>query len=332
MVGLVPKRSRKRRQRKYKPKFFPFSAGIPWKIERGKYIIPEIDAETWNKALDDRNIIITAFGGLIESFMSLSIAEALASFDSGHKIFWLGNQEYLPFVKAQNLCKISHINLTKDILKAYPVPLFFDQESNAYLNVLNNYLVRTSYWGQYPERVDKPVVQQIFQNSMIPWHDNYIPKMRSSGTEFYDELCRNGRLRSHARIVSIILDNNETDILGWGFQNIREFVQLATLKGLKVVIFSHNTSIFYGTKILALEYNHRNIMQIIKKSWLVLSSNIQWLLIAMMISKTKVMGLHIDGPFDLFKNAEYLQVQNEIFTDTQKIFPIHVMNLCEALL
>lgn len=90
---------------KYKPKFFPFSAGIPWKVERGKYIVPEIDSETWHKVLDSRDITIVAFGGLFESFFSLVAAEALVSFDSGHRIYWLGNQEYNIFARSQNLCK-----------------------------------------------------------------------------------------------------------------------------------------------------------------------------------------------------------------------------------
>src|SRR5512138_812183 len=93
--------------KRYKPKYFPFSAGIPWKVERGKYIIPEIDSVTWHKVIGDRDIVITAFGGIFESFFSLSVAEAINAFDSSHKLYWLGNPSYEFFVRAQGLCKIS---------------------------------------------------------------------------------------------------------------------------------------------------------------------------------------------------------------------------------
>jgi hypothetical protein len=319
------------RNEKYKPQFFPFSAGIPWKVERGKYIVPEIDSETWHKVLDGRDIVITAFGGLFESFFSLAAAEALVSFDPGHKLFWLGRPEYSFLVRAQNVCKFCDINLTPDRLKSYPVPIFFDQEENAYFNLLNNYLIRTSYWGKYPEPVNAPVAQQIFNNVMVSWR-RYIPQLRNLGTEFYDELCRTGQLRERSRIVLIVLNHTNDDTLQWNLHNIKEFSQLAAHKGLKVVVFTHNTRLFYGTKILAHEYDVRKVLQVMKHSWLVMSSDIDWLLIALMVSDAKVIARHIQGPFDLFKNAEFLEVHNDIFTDWHWVSPVDAFTICEGLL
>lgn len=319
-------------EKQYKPKFFPFSAGIPWKVDRGKYIIPEIDSETWHKVLDGRNIIITAFGGVLESFFSLAAAEALVSFDPGHRVFWLGDPAYSAFVRAQGLCKASTINLTKDTLKNYPTPLFFDQDENAYLNILNNYLVRLSYWGKYPDQRTAPALEQMFENVMVPWRQNFVPKLRALGTEFYDELCRTGQVRSRSRIVLVVLKPTQDDALSWILQNLKEFAQLVNSKGLKVVVFAPNTRMFYGTKIIAHEYDIRKILQVMKKSWMVFSSDVHWLLIAMMVSDAKVMGRHMEGPFDLYKNAEYLGATNDIFTDQKWMSPIDAFTICEGLL
>ena len=319
------------RNEKYKPQFFPFSAGIPWKVERGKYIVPEIDSETWHKVLDGRDIVITAFGGLFESFFSLAAAEALVSFDPGHKLFWLGKPEYSFLVHAQKICKFCDINLTPDRLKSYPTPIFFDQEDNAYFNLLNNYLIRTSYWGKYPESVTDPAMQQIFRNVMVSWR-GYLPQLRDLGTDFYDELCRTGQLSERSRIVLIVLNNAQDDTLQWNLQGIKEFSQLATHRGLKVVVFTHNTRVFYGTKILALEYDIRKILQVLKQSWVVMSTDINWLLVALMASEAKVITKYIEGPFDLFKNAEFLGVYNDIFTDRHWVSPVDAFTICEGLL
>jgi hypothetical protein len=316
-------------KKKYRSRFFPFSPGIPWKLSNGKYIIPEIDFETWHKVLDGREIIIAAFGGLLESFFSLSAAEALVSFDSSHKIYWLGNPEYSFFVRAQGLCKISPVKLTPEILKQYPVPLFLDNGGNAYLNILNNYLVRKSYWGKYPDVVKAPVLEQMSGNIMIPWR-NYVPKLRGLGTEFFDELHNTGRVRQTTKVISIVLSNTNKDILRWNLQNIKEFSQLASHKGWKVIVFTHKTSAFYGTNILAIEYSLRNILQTIKKSWMVLSNDINWLLISLIISDAKLISRHLDNQYSLFKNAEFLGVNNDIFTD-RHVSPIDVFGICEGL-
>jgi len=316
-------------KRKYKARFFPFSPGIAWKVERGKYIIPEIDFETWHKVLDGREVIITAFGGMAESLFSLCAAEALVSFDSSHKIYWLGDPQYSFFARAQGLCKPSAIDITPDTLKQYPVPLFLDSGGNAYFNILNNCLRRTSYWGKYPDEVATPILEQIANNIMIPWQ-NYVPKLRSLGTEFIDELQATGRIRPTSKIISIILNKTNQDILRWTLQNIKEFAQLASHKGWKVIVFTNRANVFHGSGILANDYNQRNILQIIKKSWVVLSNDIHWLLVSLITSDARLISRHVDNQYCLFKNAEFLGVHNDIFTD-RNLYPIDVFRICEGL-
>ena len=326
---------RKRRERKYNPKFFPFSAGIPWKIERGKYIIPEIDLETWHQVIEGKNITLVAFGGLIESFFSLSAAEVLFSIDPiGSNIFWLGDFKYSSFMHMQNLCKPSTIDLTPQVLRKYPTPIFFDRHDNVYFNLLNNYLIRKSYWNQYPENINDAALKQIFKNVMVDWKD-YIPKMRLLGDDFFQKTCQTGRLTQRSRFILIILDDEVRgmDMLGWNIHNLKELSQLVRGKGLKVIVFTNNVRKFYGTNILAFEYNIKNILQFINKSWMVLSNNIDWILISLMTSRARLVSRqHIKESFDLFKNAEFLGVENEIFVDNEDLSPMDVYNICSGSL
>lgn len=316
-------------QRKYNAKFFPFSPGIPWKMERGKYVIPEIGFDIWHKVLNGKNIVVTAFGGLIESFFSLCAAEAISSFESSQKISWLGHSEYASMLRLQGLCKFSPIKLTPEVLKKYPVPLFIDNSGNAYLNMLHNYLIRTSYWGQYPEEVTSPVFEQISRNIMIPWQ-GYIPKLRNLGTELFDELYSTGKIRSTSKIVSIILNDVQNDILKWNVQNIKEFAQLASHKGWKVVVFTKNMRQLYGSNIILVEYNYNNIFQILTRSWVILSNDIDWLLISMLVSDAKIISCNIDNQYNLFKNAEFIDVHNDIVT-SWNLMPVDIFRICVEL-
>lgn len=318
-----------RKKQKYNPRFFPFSPGIPWKIDRGKYIIPEIDFESWHKILEGREIIITAFGGLIESFFSLCVAEVISSFNT-RQIYWLGNPEYSFFIRAQGLCKLSIVNLHPNILKKYPTPLFLDNGGNAYFNILNNYIERISYWGQYPEVLNTPVLEQIAKNIMIPWNNCYIPKLRGLGNDFLDELQKIGRIKQSSKIISIILSDVKQDLLNWTSQNIKEFSQLAYHKGWKVIVFTNKKSIFYGSNILAFDYNQLNILQCIKKSWVVISNDINWQLIALAISDCNIISRPIDNAYSLLKNAEFLESNNGIFIE-RNLSPIDAFGICEDL-
>jgi hypothetical protein len=312
------------RKVQYKPKFFPFSAGIPWKIERGKYIIPEIDSETWFKVLEGKDIIITAFGGLLESFFSLSIAESLYFIDPTRKMFWMGDDRYSFFPYIQGLCKNSNINFDKRLLRNYPTPIFFDSNNNAYFNVLLNTLIRTSYWRKYPEKIESAICKQIFSNAMIPWHNNYIPKLRKLEIETTKRI----------RYVVIIMNDSlsKEDVLNWDVHNIKEFAQLMARKQIKTILFTTNTYILYGSNVIVYEYDLRKICQMLKSAWMVLSNNIDWLIISLMISNGYIVSKHLNGPYNLLENVEFLGTNNSIFTDRDYFSPFDVNTICEGVL
>lgn len=319
-----------RRNVKYKPKYFPFSSGIPWQIDRGKYIIPKIDMLSWKMATDNKGFItIICFGGLFESFYSLIAAESISSINKELKIHIKCDDRFLYFSKAQGICKYSNLIIDKDVVKKYPVPLFFDADNNVYLNILNNYNTRSSYWGKYEEEVKGPATKQLYENSLIS--TSKFPVLRDIEFDFYNELISSGLIKQTSKIITIITNDNRSS-LDWSLQNIKEFSQLVATIGFKVVVFTDNVGKFYGTKTVAVGYDIRKITQLIKKSWMVLSSDVDWLLISMISSKANIISNHVTGYKNLLDNAEFLETDVNVITDMDGITPINAYAICKGLI
>src|SRR5690606_22885327 len=163
---------------KFSKKFFPFSPGIPWTIKNRKYIVPEIDGNTWNRVLKDKTFIITCYGGLLESFFSLAYCEAIAKIEPYRKITWMGTTDFEYFVNAQGIASINSFDLGANIVDKYPAPIFMDKQNNAYFNVLNNYLETKSYRSKWPYYNKDICLKQLYKNCMLEWNCN-IPKLRN---------------------------------------------------------------------------------------------------------------------------------------------------------
>lgn len=291
-------------------KYFPFSPGIPWKMNN-KYLMPEIDADLYKDIVSDKNIMVTAFGGPLESFFSLATLEMLVKFFPSNKnLFWLGNNKYNFFSHVQGLSKICKINLTPDKLKKYPVPLFFDAKNNVYLNCLNNYVVKKSWWGLYPEFNKDPLLKQMSDNMMVPW-DNYIPKIRKLPNDNFNLWKKVNNYNERKKSILIFPDKLDSihnyKCLGWNEHSIRELSALLYGTGIQVLVCSNNS--FYGTNIKTFKYDLELILNLIPDAWLVLSESVDWHLISMMLSNCISISKQTEN-YDLFKEIEFLDKDN----------------------
>lgn len=331
------------RKVKHRRKFFPFAAGIPWSIELGKYIIPSVDLEIWNNSIlnKDGDFYIVSFGGMIESFFSLSIAEAIKSIKSNVNIKWIGNNKYIDFLDMQKLCKIGDVAINKTHLKQYPTPIFFDKNDNVYFNILNNYLTKYSYWGLQPKEVKEPIFKQIAKNITIPWND-YYPRIRKVNCDFLNNFVKTKNIKPKTKIITIVLNDNVKDnVLNWNLHNIKEFVQIFYLKGYKVVIFADNIYKYHGMNCSVFEMSNLwNVVQMIQRSFAVLSNNIDWLLISLLVGDSALFSnMPKDERYDLFANSEFLIGENsnnynvnDIFINNEGGFlPIDVFNIIEEI-
>jgi hypothetical protein len=325
-----------RRIKKYNPKYFPFSPGIPWNTVSGKYIIPQVDYYIWHQVLENRDIVVAAYGGPLESFFSLSFNEALVSIEPRRRISWLGNKDYRPFVRAQGLSTVCSVDLTPEKLAKYPVPLFLDAEGRAYLNCLNNYVISRSYWGKYPKTNTDPVLKQIYDNALIPWRD-YKPKLRrlERQSKNFERWARLEHIHSAKRLILIFPERwhslHDVDCLGWTAKNVREFTAMASSFGLPVVVCTRRPGLYHGSRLHIAPNNMNAILNLLTRAWAVLSSEIDWLLMTMMISKANIIARPTEQHLDLYANADFLEAPNVISTDNRALAPIDVHRICEGL-
>lgn len=326
---------------RYSTKFFPFSPGIPWTIKNNKYVVPKIDIDVWRKVLADRlDTTVIAHGGLLESFFSLALIEAVNGFDHKRRIEWLGCTEYNSLVRFQGLAFVSSSKLTADDAVRYPVPLFLDRGKGVYFNALNNYRIEKAFNGRYPKRRKEPILQQIFDNALVQWQPNYIPKLRRLGTREYAQWGRRHKVHQRQRYVLVCPDPTPFSkagkrALSWSPREVRELSAMLSRFGLAVIVCTDRPGHFYNTLLRTAPIDNLEIIcNLLSHAWMILSHDIDFLMVGMMLSKATIVGLHQRGPFDLTRNAEFLGVENVICTNsvTEGLSPLDVHAICEGLL
>jgi hypothetical protein len=313
---------------KNKTKFFPFSPGVPWKIDGKKCIIPEINKEIWDSIVKPETIInIVCYGDFVCSMFSLSFIEAMKRNNRNNVIRWIGNDHYSFLINYHGLAKPSHI--TRIDLKKYPVPLFMDKEKNVYINVMHNCFHKYNYWGTDYQKQDGPIFEQMFKNSFSPWDRSYLPKMRNIGSDFIENILRTGRAVNN-KIICIVDDATENDVLKWTVQQIKEFMQIAISKNYTPIIFARNTKP-YRNYSLVFDIEERHVFQVLKKSILLLSNQREWTFASLLFSNAKVFSMHEEGPLDLIKNADYIGCENHITSMNTTFKPLEVIEMMEML-
>lgn len=300
-------------------RFFPFCPGIPWKIEYGKYVIPSVTYDTWCSKIRDKEFVVVCYGSLFETLVSLSCAETLLSLEN-KPVFWIGNKKYYPLINTNGLFKISVVNLTKKRTEKYPTPVFFDRENRCYFNILNNYKLRRNWYGKHPWPNKKPAIQQAFDNCLLPW-SNHLPVLRNKK--------ENDKINRKSKNIFIIVDSSDNSSLDWSIQQIKEFSAMVSPRGFQVIVFSKNIYSFAGTRILALPYDELIIINDLDKAFMVLSTNIEWLLISLLLSNAHLVCLNVFiEMFDLFKNAEFIGASNPITVENDSLSPLDVFKIC----
>lgn len=319
---------------KVSKKIFPFAPGIVWELKNGKYIIPNIDKNTWSTALKDRDLVVLCYGGLIESFFSLSVVEALLRLESSKKVFWAGDKRFYDLVKFYGKTEITSC---ENISHKYPVPLFLDKKNKAYFNVLNNYLTKYSYYGSHPQKNHKPIFEQIFSNSMLPWDNKYYPKI-SWNFQKLKAWAKTARFYFNKKFIVIIYDescfsDHKINCLDWNQRNLREFASMMRRFDIEIVLCTNNRASFYDSPYYQAPQELDIVLPLISQASIVLSSNIDFLLISLIISEAAVVApiLLSQKEFDLFENAEFIGAENVIFT-TDTMTPHETYVMCEGIL
>lgn len=309
---------------RYSKKLFPFSPGIPWTIKNNKYIIPQIDAKIWNRVLQDKDFIVTCYGGFLESFFSLSYFEAFAKMEPYREVYWMGDPDLEGLVSMQGIAGLGGFDLGSEVVDKYPVPIFMDKDNSAYFNVLNNYLITKSYKPSKYSLINKePVLKQIYQNCMIEY-DNFVPKMRTGYSLSYKAWLANNGLHENSKFIVVFPETwksmHEENCLGWNDRQIREFSQM--VKQLNISVISCEKprvdAFYHAGHIIRAPLDLDIMIGLMTDAFGVLSADIDFLIVSMMLSQTSfIMSRPLHEIYDLYDNADFIGSENVIFTDTE---------------
>lgn len=293
-------------------KYFPFAPYFPYKIRSNRFIMPPIhtmNSNIWEKISDNKNIIITAYGGLIESFLSLYYLE---TFNPRDNLFWAGNEKYNQLVYFNGLAKVYNKNI-ENLTNDYPSAIFTDNENNLYLNALNNYIKVKPFITSNKYTIDKhPIFQQIVQNSIYKFDKNLLPKIRKHIEPYKTK-------RPYICIFPDIATgwsqlDPKFSFLNFDYNQINWLIVQLYKQGIDTIVFKKHAP-YYGVPYKREDLNIENVFKYLPNSKAILSNEIDFLLLGLIISKAKLIYKPRTKKmkhYDLVQNAKFIEAQNKI--------------------
>lgn len=313
-------------------KYFPFSPGIGWKIKHGKYIIPEINLDVWNKITLGRNIIIVAYGGLIESYLSLCYLEMLNYIVPSSKMYWCGDQKFNLLARMNGIAVAEQV-CPKELLSRYPSPIFMDGDKNVYFNCLNNYQVIKPYYGGKGYKDKSIISKQLLRNSTLSWDKQYIPKFRKLEfpTKEFSQWSRVSRFDLNRPYICIFqnlgLSNHKVSALKWNDTHIKALSAMLRQKGISTLVFTKNTNKFYGSSVYCAPLSLETIIYVLDTAKAILSEEIDFLLLAMMSPKIKIIMNPVKKQFAIDKNSKFFNFQRDNVFVSKHLMPLDAFNI-----
>lgn len=309
--------------------YFPFLPGVPLHVS-GNIIKRELDSNSWNKLLTERNPIITCFGGLFESYLSLSFAEALNRFYPSKQLYLNIDQKFNKLIELNNIAKPTQL-ISKDLIKKYPFPLFFNDGYETFFNYSYNYLYSIDLAQKSkPHRNYAPIAKQLFRNSFLPWDINFIPKLRKLQEPLEFTTWKNSkRFNIDKRYILIFPDKTDLSIhsfseLNWSVAQVKSFVSMCAGSGINSVIITKNTGRYTGINSLVIPPNIEQILYLIEKCSYILSEEIDFLLLSMLLSKNStIIGRFHKNSYSLKSNQKFFQTDKKI-VEMKVLQPIEV--------
>lgn len=315
-------------------RYFPFSPGIGWKIKNGKYIIPEINLDVWDKIILNKNIVVVVYGGFIESYISLCYLEMLNCVTPNNPMYWCGHSKFESLAYLNGIAKSLQV-FPEELIVKYPTPIFMDAEESVYFNCLNNVLTVKPYYGGVGYRDKSPLIKQLLRNSTISWDNRYIPKFRklSFPTKSFLQWTKLTKFDSNRPYVCLFqnLDwsNHTKSTLKWNETQIKALSAMLRQKGISTVVFTKTPGKFYGSSVYCVPITIENILYIINHAKAVLAEEVDFLLVTLMSSTAKIIMNSINKCLDPIKNGKFLGIEkNNVFL-AKKWNPVEVFNVIE---
>lgn len=311
-------------------KIFPYCPGVTWSLSSEGYVIPKLERGAWEYATKNRDIVIVCFGGLFETLMSLTFAEAVKFYYPEKSIFWTGDVDYKPLVDKNDICQFFESKVDKKVVKKYPIPIFLDEKNYAYYNCLFNYINRHTIDKKKRHHDVRAVSKQIFNNSLFEWKGEFTPKIRKKD-EIKNEKIENtlgfGLSGKYCLIVPEREGYSERGFknLKWSPHQVRSLASMLSSIGVKTVVLSSN-DIYKSSSTFVLEPSLDNLLICLQNSNYLLSEEVDIALGGLLLSESFILGPKTYSEFGLIKNKKFLKSENKI--ETPYVFePYEVFNL-----
>lgn len=266
-------------------KIFPFAPGVTWDVNG--YVKPKLDYKSFNKLIENKNIVLLCFGGIFESYFSLSILEAYRHIGLNNRLYYKTYSKYNIIYKMNELSSEFKYSIGDKFHTRYTTPLFNDNSGNAYANVLNDYLFYKNFRYKGKFRRKSSVLSQMFDNSLLDW-DSYYPVIRNDGR--FDNWCRINKFDYKTPFVCIFPEKtgnsiHKSDFLGWSVGMTREFSSMVKTHA-NVIICTNHPERYHGTGAFIVKPDNIDIIiGLIVRCSFVLSNEADYLLIGLLNDK-----------------------------------------------
>lgn len=298
-------------------KFFPWSPGVPWQLKNGKYVQPELPVSLLHSKLKEKKLVVCSFGGFLEAYYSLSILEAFNYEIPKIRKFWCGPEDYHCFVEWNGIAK-SYNDIQSSDVNRFTTPMFFDKNGRAYINSLYNYIDVKSYYltPGYTDR--SPAIEQIIKNSILPWDDRYLPKLRKlEKPEGLDTFLKMQRINLNNSYILLFPDSVDSihneSALNWSANDVKAFAAMMKQSNIPVVIVSKNTNRWTYSQAKTVPYRPDFALYLITRAKFILSKDADFLLVSNAVSEAITLSDKINGALDPEKNNKFLGYKNVIY-------------------
>ena len=260
--------------------YFPYCPGIAWTITNGKARVRPSCVGLLNDKLQNNDLTVIAYGGLLETYCSLYVLEALNLNVPSANLYWEGNPAFKLLIETNGLAKMSKNILGEKVVYQYPLPVFFDKDDKAYFNCLYNYFPINTRQKMTP-------AHKIFTRNIFGFDKKYLPKMRD--VCYPESLAKSLMLQKidpNKFLVVLFPDKaqgslHDVDCLGWGVKSIKSFYSMLKQSGIQLVIATNTASKYYEFPCVSL--NIENAIYLLSSANVILSRTVDYLHVGYMM-------------------------------------------------
>lgn len=311
-------------------KIFPFCPEVLWKTSGG-IIKDKLDVDRWNKIFKDRERgCVIAYGGLLESFLSLSIAEIYAKHNPILKLSWAGNTFFQPLVRYSGLFKDCVERDLSRYKSLYPCPIFIENDY-VYFNSLINCYKYYDIAGIAVRENTGLVSKQILLNSHLG-DKIIIPKMRRfEPPEKIIQWMKLNKFNPNLPFVLLVpgklYSNHKKDLIkNWNSSSYKALANLCSNAGYQVVVLTDN-NVFVNQYIKVAPPSLEFLLYFIMNNpKLVVTESVDVSLVSGLLADSKLVTNKQVFNLNIKANLEFCGRKNSVLRKSRYISPIEIYN------